>query len=479
MPSIRPLLFSLTLLLGSGMLMRWQVRRLHPGWLSHRLVAAGLRFQPYLATSFVLLWSLGTMAQLRPLALLGAVLTVLTFIAQLSLVLSLPVAALLRRFLVRLFPSRAEQASTEASPSAVSSALTDAGSAATEAPALVTSMPSHSSEEALTASTGATVAANAGEREKANVFNWSQSDKRGSAPAAHEKTSPAEGLATGITRRRLIELATSAVPVAALASSGSGVVMASQPQAMPVIEMYYDDLPPELEGLKILHISDVHLGMFISVADVAAAVARAEAFKPDLVLLTGDVADDLKLLRPALDEVVKLKPRLGTYAAIGNHEYFRGFEEALRIYDRSPVPLLLEKHTVIPVGNARLSLSGVNDPVHLRGSHVDFMNRTFDATLNSAPSDAFQLVMSHRPEGFVTASARGVHLTLSGHTHGGQMGRRGRSVFEPLSPEGFLWGPYQRGKSRLYTSSGFGHWMPVRVGCPAEAPIIVLRKSQA
>jgi uncharacterized protein len=61
-----------------------------------------------------------------------------------------------------------------------------------------------------------------------------------------------------------------------------------------------------------------------------------------------------------------------------------------------------------------------------------------------------------------------------GHTHGGQIGLFGRSAFEALAPELHLWGTYARGESRLYTTSGFGHWFPFRLGCPTEAPILEL-----
>lgn len=68
-------------------------------------------------------------------------------------------------------------------------------------------------------------------------------------------------------------------------------------------------------------------------------------------------------------------------------------------------------------------------------------------------------------------------LTLAGHAHGGQIGFNGHSAFERIWPDQYLWGPYSVGRSRLYTTSGFGHWFPFRVNCPTEAPLIELARA--
>ena len=96
--------------------------------------------------------------------------------------------------------------------------------------------------------------------------------------------------------------------------------------------------------------------------------------------------------------------------------------------------------------------------------------------MNGAPADGFTILMSHRPEGLNAAAALGIPLTLAGHTHGGQFGWFGRSIFEPWLPHRYLWGKYQKDQSQLYTSAGVGHWFPFRLGCPPEAPIIVLKR---
>jgi predicted MPP superfamily phosphohydrolase len=82
--------------------------------------------------------------------------------------------------------------------------------------------------------------------------------------------------------------------------------------------------------------------------------------------------------------------------------------------------------------------------------------------------------MAHRPDAFNAAVELDIDLTLSGHTHGGQVGLGGRSFWSLFAPGSYLRGLYRKEKSRLYVSSGIGHWFPFRLGCPSEAPIIEL-----
>src|SRR5439155_13683097 len=123
---------------------------------------------------------------------------------------------------------------------------------------------------------------------------------------------------------------------------------------------------------------------------------------------------------------------------------------------------------------------------YMGGDIAWMLEPSIAAAMGEAPPEAdFRLLLCHRPEGFGPATAEGFDLTLSGHTHGGQLGFLGRSVFEKLRPGVGWWGAYARarpaetkkpGPSRLYTTSGFGHWFPFRLGCPTEMPLLVLER---
>ena len=203
---------------------------------------------------------------------------------------------------------------------------------------------------------------------------------------------------------------------------------------------------------------------------------EAEPFKPDLLLFSGDIADDLRMLPGCIKLVEGLKAKYGAYASMGNHDYYRGAPQVKAAFAKSTVPMLIDEGTNIKIGNAEVFVGGADDPRTMRGPSWEFLKRTVDDTLTHAHSDAFKIIMSHRPNGFNFSAENGVELTLAGHTHGCQIGFMGKPVFTEWGGEYYVWGHYRIGKSRLYTTSGVGHWFPFRLGCPTEAPIIVLRK---
>jgi predicted MPP superfamily phosphohydrolase len=279
-----------------------------------------------------------------------------------------------------------------------------------------------------------------------------------------------------LTRRTVVRAVAAAVPLGAI---GTGIAGFTSEAGTPLrlLPLTFDGLHPALDGLRILQLSDLHLGCRKGLVDLDALVECLRTTPPDLIAVTGDIAEDVNLLAPALRIVASLRPRLGTFASLGNHEYLRGIALTRPTLERSPVRLLVNAgHTIDAGGGARLYVAGVDDPVVVRGNIAPFMKRAVDAAFDGAPAGAFHLLLSHRPEGFDRAAQQRVELTLSGHTHGGQIGFNGKSAFEPLYPDGYLWGSYTREASRLYTTSGFGDWFPFRLGCPEEAALVVLRR---
>ena len=281
------------------------------------------------------------------------------------------------------------------------------------------------------------------------------------------------------SRRAFLKGMAMVPPVLSLAAGTSGLASAFTPVRVFLLPIFFENLPTDLEGLRILHVSDIHLRHYVTLDTVEQVVTSAQPLSPNLVLITGDIADDLAQLPDALSLLGGLRAPLGTFASLGNHEYFQGISEVRRIFDRSPIPLFVNHGTHVAVGQSKLFLGGIDDPRHMGAKDTPFFERTIDATLHDAGSDAFRILMSHRPDAFETAVQRGFHLTLSGHTHGGQIGLFGRSIFETSLHDRYLWGHYQIDSGHLYTSSGVGHWFPFRLGCPAEAPVIELRRTVA
>lgn len=288
----------------------------------------------------------------------------------------------------------------------------------------------------------------------------------------------AEPKAASPSRRTLLRTAAvAAIPLVAGSMAGIGVVSSFAATKIVPRPMAFASLPESLAGLRILQITDLHLGAFLSPSAIPEIVARAKAAKPDLVVLTGDICDYLPWLPDALKQFESIAPRYGLYATLGNHEHYRGTLENVRAYGRTNIRLLLDEHETIRVGDSRLLLMGVDDPSGW-GNDDDHYPRRADVALNGAPSDAdFRLALCHRPSGFRALAARGMDLTLSGHTHGAQVGAFERSVLEPFLPDKYMWGRYEHAGKQLYTSSGAGHWAAFRLACPSEAALVTLERA--
>lgn len=279
------------------------------------------------------------------------------------------------------------------------------------------------------------------------------------------------------TRRNLLKTAALVFPTTAITAGGAGLVNGFQKTNIYLRPMTMENLPLGLVGLRILHLSDSHLGIYRMLDDFEEILFRAEKLRPDLILLTGDIADELDLLPDALKMVSSIKPKYGVYASLGNHEYYRGLAEVLTAYQKSDVTLLRSSGLTINIGSDSLFLAGADDPVTMRTDNSAFLDRTVTKSLEGASPEVFSILMSHRPEGFDAATKLRINLTLSGHTHGGQIGFAGRSIWENFMPDRYLWGTYAKDTAQMYLSSGIGHWLPFRLGCSPEAPVIELTQN--
>jgi predicted MPP superfamily phosphohydrolase len=285
-----------------------------------------------------------------------------------------------------------------------------------------------------------------------------------------------------LSRRAMLRFGAGSFPVVAAASGASGLVSGREAPVLRTVPMRFPGLHPDLVGLKILQLSDLHLGAYRTPEDVERALASVKAHAPDLIVVTGDLADYPDFIPTALRAIEAAAPRFGAFACLGNHEYLQGIHLTRPLIEASNVPLLVGTGRTIAVRRARLFIGGSDDPVEMHGDIAGMVRDSIASAAREAPRDAdFRLLLCHRPEGLGPAAENGFDLTLAGHTHGGQLGFLGRSLLEKVSPHVPWWGAYARprpghprGPSRLYTTSGFGHWFPFRVGCPTEMALVVL-----
>lgn len=279
------------------------------------------------------------------------------------------------------------------------------------------------------------------------------------------------------SRRMFLKSAAAAAPVFAIGRASEGFASSFSETRFPQIEMPFKNLPDDLDGIRILHLSDLHLGYYFGLDHLENTLQNAEKYDPDLIAVTGDIADDLGLMTDAMKLIDQLKTPYNKYVIVGNHEHFRGINEAIRRINAGPVPLLFNQNDTFTIGGTKLTIAGVDDPVRMRADITGFLDNAVDIAFNGAAQADFRLLLSHRPRALDVAEKYNIDLTLSGHTHGGQVGFAGRSLWEIINENGYLWGSYQKGNSQLYTSAGMGHWFPFRLNCPLEAPVITLKKA--
>jgi len=236
-----------------------------------------------------------------------------------------------------------------------------------------------------------------------------------------------------------------------------------------------EQLPPELQGLKILQISDLHVGPTIRKPFVEKLVKMAAEAAPDLVVFTGDFADGrVRDLEGEVAPLAALRAPLGKYYVPGNHEYYWGGVSWIdKARDLGFTPLI-NAHEIVRKDGKALAIAGVPDPT-ANGFGLEGPN--LDRALAGIPDEAFpRIFLCHQPILSADAERRGVTLQISGHTHGGQ--------FFPWTlvaswVHRFNAGLHRLGALWIYVSRGTGYWgPPVRVGSPAELTLLGLLASR-
>jgi uncharacterized protein len=265
--------------------------------------------------------------------------------------------------------------------------------------------------------------------------------------------------------RRVLLSRTLAAGVGGLVAGLSAVGMRSALHGIQVkeLEVRLRGLPPDLAGFRLVQISDVHVGPLLRKDWVAHVVDQIRSLSPDLVAITGDLVDGrVHELREHVAPLAKIEARRGVYFVTGNHEYYSGVEEWYAHLPSLGVrPLRNERVEVAP----GLELAGIEDPTG---------KPDLEAALEGRDGSSGALVLlAHQPRQFHEAAKHGVPLTLSGHTHGGQIWPFSWIV---ALAQPYLAGLHRRGESQLYVSRGTGFWgPPMRIFAPAEITLLKLQ----
>jgi predicted MPP superfamily phosphohydrolase len=263
----------------------------------------------------------------------------------------------------------------------------------------------------------------------------------------------AGGILTGSTTATLVSLST-----------------ASRPARINRVEVPISGLNPALVGMRIVQISDIHIGPGIGQRRIAQVVAQCNELDADLIALTGDLADgNADRLRNSAAPLAGLQARHGVWFVTGNHEYYSGVDPWCALVQELGMQVLINESKYVSFRGLRLQVAGVTDPTGgmFKKGHRPELERA------RGKDDAdFRLLLAHQPACAPSAAALGFDLQLSGHTHGGQ--------YFPFTllvhlVQRFVAGLYRTGGMTLYVHRGTTWWgPPMRLGSRHEVALLEL-----
>jgi predicted MPP superfamily phosphohydrolase len=256
----------------------------------------------------------------------------------------------------------------------------------------------------------------------------------------------------------------------ALGAAAWGTWVRRRRVRVAVVDVPIPGLSPAFDGYRIAHLTDIHIGNHDSRERGLEWAALTNRLEPDLVAVTGDLVTAGTDFHEDVAEVLgALRGRDGVFVSMGNHDQWDP-ELLCRLIEARGPRVLRNEAWIVSRGGATLAVAGIDD----RMTGKDDLDRTLAGRTRGVPT----VLLSHYPDFFDEAARRGVELTLSGHTHGGQFAVPFASRRWSLSrllrqhPHGLS----IRGRSRLYLSPGLGTTgPPVRVGVAPEIALVVLR----
>lgn len=237
------------------------------------------------------------------------------------------------------------------------------------------------------------------------------------------------------------------------------------------ISITSSDIPASFDNKKIIFISDIHHGPYFSVERVIKIVQRINELDPAIVIMGGDYCHrEPKYIKPVFDELRKLKSEMGIYAVLGNHDHWEDAELTRRMMSGNGIHICDNRSYWVKSGNDSIKIGGVGD------LWEDI--QIADSTTKEVRENDFCILVSHNPDYLEDLHTNLVDLTLSGHTHGGQITFFG--LWAPKVPsrygQKYRYGLKEFGKTKSYITSGIGTITPpVRFFCRPEIVVITLK----
>jgi predicted MPP superfamily phosphohydrolase len=273
-------------------------------------------------------------------------------------------------------------------------------------------------------------------------------------------------------RRQFLERTTTAVVAAPFVAGAYGLFYGRLNLQTTTQRIRLARLPKAFDGFRIAQLSDIHVGPFMTEAQIRKYVGITNALKPDLVALTGDfITWDPSTQRAVVGALAGLKAPFGIFGCLGNHEAWSHTEDS--------ITLLFAQAGIRILRQARVPIATAGESLNLIG--VDFATRPryLEGVESLVASDRVNILMSHNPDSFDRAAQLGIDLSLAGHTHGGQL------ALEFISPEiapsrlvtPYVSGWFEKPGGQLYVNRGIGTiGVPMRVGAPPEITVFELTR---
>jgi predicted MPP superfamily phosphohydrolase len=234
-------------------------------------------------------------------------------------------------------------------------------------------------------------------------------------------------------------------------------------------EVFLRRLPRELDGFRVVQLSDLHLGPLTSGEQLRRAIEVANNLNPDLIALTGDyISHERHYAAPCAEIVGRLRARCGVFAVLGNHDHWTDAALITDLFRAEGIKVLINEGMRFEKDGASFWLAGVDDTM------VGLED--LPLALAGARREEMKLLLAHNPIILRRAARAGVDLVLSGHTHGGQVTIRSERGASGRPRRRLLRGLGRQGDTQIYVTRGLGTViLPIRYGCPPEVSLLELR----
>jgi predicted MPP superfamily phosphohydrolase len=274
-----------------------------------------------------------------------------------------------------------------------------------------------------------------------------------------------------VARRAFLRTTRAALLATPAIITGYGVFIERFALSLREQDLMFPDLPKDLDGLRLVQVTDIHLSPYLSEQMLARAVDMANETRAHLALVTGDlISTGLDPLDTCLRQLSRLRADGGVFGCLGNHEIYANAEDYVEQQGARMGHRYLRMHAAsLKFGEATLNLAGV-DYQAMRKPYLVGAERLV------APG-AFNVLLSHNPDVFPVAARQGFPLTIAGHTHGGQV--RVEILHQDLNVARFFTpyvdGLYRRDGAAIFVSRGIGTiGLPARLGAPPEVNLLRL-----